>query len=512
MTVATTLYGRQVAPWDSPLSFGIQAFVEVNGYVLNDRHQADRIRVTTITGLDDADVNVSSEKLPGQHGEVAYDGWYGGRTLVFTGAIEAGSLGVLKRLERDLKASFAPLVEQPIKLRWFDILDGFDDTSTLQNYTGVGTTTGITVNSGTLRWGTTSNVLLIRTSEQRLYGDAQHTLRFVPGLVSNTSSVSLIPSYKDSTDYLSVSYQQTGGVQTLVIATVVGGTTHTLATLTIPFSSMVKQGQSAWLRCRDEGDLVTAELWNTPPSPGQVAPVVLTTFLTGSDADAYGESILSSVGFGAHTADSNWALDDYKIESICPADVVFNARKISKVSISDQQSSLTRFSRNYQVTVRASQFRALGATQTRSLSLVPVAVTNPVLGRSYSRSYPLGYRSYLSTPSSQSSNILSIKNRGTVFTLPVIVVYGAASGGFSIVNLVNGQQMSWTGTLADGDYLVFDCYNRTCVNSGGANQMQYFVASGSWIQLEPDWNDLLFIGSGYSGNTKMLAFLNHTWL
>src|ERR1700689_3467976 len=89
-TVANVRYYHQAAAWDSPLSFGVQAFIEYNGLVLNDRYQSDLIRVTGITGLDDAEVRDSRQPRPSESGEFPYDSYYGGRNLVLNGFIEAG--------------------------------------------------------------------------------------------------------------------------------------------------------------------------------------------------------------------------------------------------------------------------------------------------------------------------------------------------------------------------------------------------------------------------------------
>lgn len=508
--VAGVRYAYQTAPWDAPLSLGVHALIEYNGYVINDRYQADRIRVFSITGLDDSDISDSREVVPGDHDEFPYDAWYRGRTIVMTGEIQAGSLGTLKRLERDLKAAYAPLQESPLKFRWFDIYDSFDDPQTLQNYTAAtGSTFSLTVSGGVLLWSTTAPTLLLRTADNRLWGDAQTTIRVVIGSVSSTSSVYVVPSYKDASNYVQVAYNANSGSPVLTISSIVSGVSHQLVSTNL---SGIVQGQSIWLRGRREGDLITGEVWTTPPAADSFPTFSTSAWLTGSDADLFGDAVLTQVGFGAQTTNTNWALDDFKVESICPGDVIFNARKLSPISIKDSQDSLSRFKRSFQITMRASKSLAFGATQCRSTTLFPTASTSGAqLGFTAPLTSPLIARSFLPGTIAQQNNILFVRNRGNAFTRPKIYVYGSLLN-LNLINLTNNQQVTWSGTLLDGDYLVIDCAARTIVNSAGVNMLQFFQSSSSaWMWLEPGWNDIYVGGSGYSGNTRVVCLYRPAW-
>lgn len=505
MTVATTRYGFQTAPWDTPLSMGVQAFIEYNGYILNDRHQSDLIRVISITGLDDNDISDSREVVPGDDGETVYDSWNRGRTFVLTGNIEAGSLGSLMRLVRDLRAAFGSLSESPMKFRWFDIYDSFDDPQTLQNYTlESGSSAPLIVSGGILRLTSAQTFMLLRSTDARLWADSVISLRAIVGSV-DSSQVFVVPALKDANDYVSVGYSPTGGLTVTVVS---AGTPHVLATTAV---SGIVQGQSVWLRGRKDGDLITAELWTKPPSDTTLPSYIASAWLTGADADALGDQVLTLAGFGATTDTANWAVDDFQISSICPADISFNAKKLSSLSIKDQQSSPSRFTRPFQITMRAGQPHAKCATQSRSQILVPSSGNSTELGFSAPLRAPLSARNFVPGTVTLENSILSLCNRGTAPERPIIVFYGASTG-FLIANLDNGMQLNWNGTLADGDYLVFDCQRRTLVNSAGVNQRAYLSYSDyRWMLLEPQWNDLYVAGSGYSANTKVLAYYRGRW-
>ena len=507
-----TRYGYQASPWDSPLSWGVQAFIEYNGYIINDRLQADRIRVTNITGLDDPDITDSREAIPGDDGEFVYDSWYRGRTFVLTGEIQAGSLGTLMRLERDLRAAFGLLQESPMKFRWFDVYDSFDNPLTLQNYTaqlGASSIHSLAVTGSIVRWATTNEIMLIRTGENRLWGDSQITLRAIVGSVSDTSSIYLVPTYIDVADYLKVSYNAGSGSPTLTITSLNGGVSTLLATA--PLSGIL-QGQSIWLRAKREGDLVTAEVWTNPPVETSLPAFSVSVWLAGSDADLFGDQVLSQVGFGALTPDSDWGLDDFRVESVCPCDVEFDAKKISKLSMNDTQTTMTRFVRSFQITMRASQPYAKCATQSRSSRISLASGGTTQLGFSSPLTNPISARTFVPGSISLENDILFIQNRGTAPDRPIIYVFGAISN-FALINLTNGMQLTWSGVLVDGDYLVFDCAKRTLVNSAGTDMLEFLTISDSrWLQLEPDWNDLYLTGVGYSANTSMIVFTRGRWI
>lgn len=669
MTVSGVRYGHQTAPWDSPLGFGIQSLIEYNGYVLNDRYQEDRIRVTQITGLDDADVRDAREARASDHGEFAYDAFYGGRTLVLTGEMQAGSLPNLKRLERDLKAAFAPLSEAPLKFRWFDVYDSFDDPADIGNYSVVynnlilknhfdGSLTGLTgwtagattfVNVGstmtqvitqahtgagsmqvvttnalslegvsyqvplprtftagipvtfstwmkgnvggevvkltmgvggnsatsanltlttawqlfsvtwtptadvstqvlcsistasaivqtwfvddpiatpslllypmsivnnTLQWPSgPAQVILTRTSEQRLYGDNQQTLLVTAGIDSTDSNINIYPKIKDANNYVLCSVGQgVLGAWGCGPSAVVNGSPATMSTPVSSGSiSAGLPGDRFWLRGKIEGDLVTAEFWKTPPSDDAAPDFQSSAYLLGSDADLLGDGVVSSVGIGGSPADTSWTIDDHQIQSLYPGDVMFSARKLSPLSIGEQQQSLTRFKRSFQITMRTSNFRAQGATQSRSRVLIPTSGSNPVQGFQFPLKFPLRFNSFFPNTISRANNVLSVNNRGTVFMRPKIIVYGATSA-LTIINLTNGDQISWGGTITDGDFMIFDCDNRTIVNSQGVNNIQFLTPNVQWLRLEPGWNDIFIAGGSYSGNTRAFLFFRNCWL
>lgn len=505
MAIAGKRYSYMTGPWSAPLSAGVQALIEFNGYVINDRYQSDRVRITSITGLDGADITDVREVVPGDEGEFAYQGLRRGDTIVMTGAIQAGSLATCTAMARDLRAAYAPLVESELKFRWFDVYDGFTDPQTWQNYTNViGTYAnlyGLKIGGGLLIWNVTNPFMITRSADNRLWGDVQVTERIIPGGFEDLTSMGVVLAVTDDNDYLRVRFYDS---HQLIIETVVGGTAHALSTLVT--GTAIAQGQPVWLRGRREGDLVTAELWLSEPTDTAVPDSSTQAWLSGSDADSFGDQVLSEVGMYGDATNTNWAITDFWVQSLYPGDIAFDAKTISKPSIGEAQQKKTIFERPVQLTLRTSWPYYRGAHQKRSQTLVPSSGNTTQLGFSSPLTNPLSALTIVPGSVSLENNILFLDNRGTAPERPILVMYGANQN-FAIYNLVNGMQLSWSGDLTDGSYLVFDCMNRTLVDQNGADQKAYLSYSDPrWMILEPGWNDLYVVGSGYSSNTKMIAF------
>lgn len=96
---------------------GIENEIEFNGTIINKRVGQDRVIITSIDGLSDADIRDSRENNPGLDGETAFNAYYGGRTIVLNGTIRAGTLGKLRDMQEALKTVFSPLEELPLVFR-----------------------------------------------------------------------------------------------------------------------------------------------------------------------------------------------------------------------------------------------------------------------------------------------------------------------------------------------------------------------------------------------------------
>lgn len=523
-TVANVRYYHQAAGWDSPLSFGVQAFIEYNGLVMNDRYQSDLIRVTSISGLDDAEVRDNRVVRPGESGEYSYDAFYGGRNLVINGYVEAGSVAAKETLSRNLKAAFAPLIESPLKFRWFDIYDPFDDPNTILEYNAnaklagipsgnymplIGSLNNLKVENGLLSWSAASKVFLTRVAEKRTFCDVQMTLKCTVGAL-DSSYIGFYPCAKNSENYIITKYNENSGSPKLEILTVNNNEEHNLVSSELSSAQRPVVGQSFWLRSKKEGNLFTLEYWIEKPSNTTFSSFSVSTVLNGEDEEIYGDSILSEVGIAGEQKNILWSFDEFKIESVYPGDIQFGARKLN-LSMKDEQTSLTKFKRPFQITMKTSDYRAFSSVQLTNI-ISPTNITSNVsLGRTYSRSYPLKYRTYTSNTLPLESNLISINNRGSVFVEPILYLYGPGEN-ILIGNLTNSNQIEWLGEIREGDYIKFDCREKTIINSQGVNYLEPLVPTVEWIKLEPKWNDIYVSGSNFGSSTKFVVKHHHGWM
>ena len=524
-TVANIRYNHMAFPWNSPLSFGVQAFVEYNGLIMNDRYRSDVIRITSITGLDDAEIRDAREAKASAHGEYPYEALYGGRNLVLNGYIETGSLQVLDYLEMNIRAAFAPLVESQLKFRWFDIFDSFDDpqsikeyanpsTSESGNYTAlIGNIRNLIIENGFLNWVAPGENYVVRTAEQRTFCDAFSTVKLVIGNELNDSSMGLICCVKNKENYVKMLYNRNYGIRTkpfLSIAVVSGGKEYVIADENLPAGGSEGGAGAVWLRGRKEGNLLTLEYWLTEPTATALPAAYVSEYLSGTDEVNFGDGVLAQWGFGGNQEDISWKLENFNINSMYPGDVEFGARKISPLSFKDEQTSLTKFKRAFQIVMRTSDFRGFSTAQSRKI-ITPSNASAPVLGRKYPRTYPLKYRSFVSTEIPLEANIISVNNRGTVFTDSIMYLYGPGEN-INITNLMNGQEIFWSGNLNSGDYLIINSKEETITNSVGANYSEYLSSNSQYIKLEPMWNEIYVSGSKFTSSTKLVVYSRNAFI
>ena len=120
--------------------------------------------------------------------------------------------------------------------------------------------------------------------------------------------------------------------------------------------------------------------------------------------------------------------------------------------------------------------------QTGSLS--PVAA----LGRGYNRIYPLTYgggSGSVSTP---------FTNSGTVTTYPQITITGPATN-IVLTNTTTGQYLSFYGSIAAGDTLVIDLYEKL-ITLNGVSARNLLLGGSNWFGFDVGTTNLSFFASG----------------
>lgn len=91
---------------------GIESVLEYNGLFMNVRSWVDTYIVDNISGIDDAEVRESREVNPDDHGETAFDAFYGGRTIVLSGYIETKTIWKMRDMQTALRQAFNKVSEE----------------------------------------------------------------------------------------------------------------------------------------------------------------------------------------------------------------------------------------------------------------------------------------------------------------------------------------------------------------------------------------------------------------
>lgn len=96
---------------------GVESKWEYNDLQMNVHEWIDTYLINNINGIDDADIRDSREVNPSEHGETAFNAFYGGRTIVIQGKIRTFDLFKLRDMQQALRQAFAELVERPLIIR-----------------------------------------------------------------------------------------------------------------------------------------------------------------------------------------------------------------------------------------------------------------------------------------------------------------------------------------------------------------------------------------------------------
>lgn len=507
--------GQYVTPsTQEAMARGIGSLIEYGELVLNDRRVADRYHITEITGLrGGVDIRDNRSVLPSQDGEVAYDSFYGGRTITITGVIRSGSYAQSQQMAQDLETAFSGLGgERQLKMRWWDVIDRFNDSSSLSYYTYTGQQP--TVPGGLLYPGSNPSTLI---HQLRKYTDSRITTRLVVASpTSNYALMGVVAKYaQGGSSYLQAQARNVDGEISLVLSRYdvnQGGLAQIDASAgTIPSSN----GMQIWIRLATVEDDVVAELWTIDPFyAGGAAPALsVAVRLQGADATALGALASGSSGITSQQPITGaWYVDDLRIESIWPGDQIIQCKPISDPSIKTAiPTRLDVYEAGFQIGLRASDPR-----WTSSVALARVVPPNAdtYLGRVYNTVFPFGYTIPISAqgqvlPPYISSDVV-INNRGKWTAKPTIRLYGQMQAPV-VTNTTNGQRLVLRGIIPDGDYIDVNFSAGTMVNSAGDDMFNMLVPASDYpVLLEPGSNYLTCSSVAISGAANCIVAWSHS--
>lgn len=194
-------------------------------------------------------------------------------------------------------------VEMPPRMLGMDVLDDFAVDS-IGDYT-FDAGSGIAVANGKLVPSSTAEKRLYHSARGHRYGDVQVTLKFATGAAINADA-GVTFKRLDSNNYLSA--EASGGI--LYIYRVDGGVRANLAST----AQVLAVSTTYWVRGRIEGDVVTAELFSSEPTPMATPLKTVAVTLAGADASKFGVGIVGHAGIRVGTAAMDWSYDDFRVE------------------------------------------------------------------------------------------------------------------------------------------------------------------------------------------------------
>ena len=350
--LATIGTGKSIPP-------GLEAKLEFNGLLLNDRSVVDTYKVTRISGLEDADIRDDREVNPQQHGETAFDSWYGGRTIAIEGTIRAFNLAKLRDMEQALKQAFADLSQEypltfhqhdpdndvlimckknvPIAMteeqlndgifyrpflitlrasnfRYLALANEFEyvemaqiDDATQDNTDSYDITgSNLSVSGGVWTFQNTSNKTLIwKNSGIFPQADTEIILKYIPDSTFTGSRVRVILKWQDANNYI---YGQVNATGTMQIYKRIAGTDTAIGS-SVAYGS--RTNVPYWVKLKITGNTINFRQYTEDPRGNPAATSSGPDYtLAGAEIDQFGAEVNGRMGWDMQAGSTSWQVDD----------------------------------------------------------------------------------------------------------------------------------------------------------------------------------------------------------
>jgi hypothetical protein len=486
---------------------GVEAEFEYNGFHFNDTSTVDKYRVISIDGLDDADVRDSREENPAEDGETPYDSFYGGRTLAFTGRVEAYRLHKLRDMQQSIRTAFSDISqEKPLYFLTGDA--NWDHYINCKK-------------SSKLQWGDEQKhqnqffrdfVITVRASNPRFLRNIEkvYTENFITDY--DTIATGLQPELYWPLDAEGLAEDQTannrdgtaeGGISVGSFATGPFDVDDTGATT---FDGTDDRITSASYSPYVNGGTITVFGYAYREDSAANHSLI------GSNATNRFQLVLASgsqnilldpdtsAGSGNLTWTAGWPGNDQWVHWIFQFNEVTNTAEFWINGVSIGTKTVTD---PYNASVGNFKLGASGTTflnpfngKMRGVGILSRAITAPEIASLVAAQ----------TGETRGSQYFEVVNDGNWTAQPTIRIHGGASA-VSIMNEANGQTFALKDsvTIAEGDYYDINMEHKTIVDAGGGNKFADLDNSSDWLVLEPGTNLLIFDAalSGINGGVEV---------
>lgn len=435
---------------------GIESVLQFNGLTINDLTVIDKYRLIDIDGLDDADIRDAREEKPADDGEVAFEAFYGGRTIVLTGRIEAYELNKMRDMQEAFRTAFADLnSEFPLYFK-----------------------TGTSSKDHFIRCK--KNQKLTWSDEQKylnhFFRSFQVSLRATnPRFMRNhLKEYTLYPNYIPNSSFETVLTGWTGASNS--------GNWATTTALNVNASWAAHGSNSAHLKLTKAANTTASE------------------YLVYTPTGTSGFIALPSIDYTAKTRVNviNAPNTSLKFE------ILFWDSGGSFISVFSDTTAVTGV-----------QDLLVNATSPSNAAYVSVRFS---INSSQSSDVFEAYFDdvWLVQGETDAPGQVAISNAGNYSAQPVITVFGGLSN-ISIENLANDETIDFVNATAivDGDYYTIDVAANTMVDSVGVNKFKDLSATSDWMRIAPGENTLKVQSNdtlATSVNSKIIVTLRDSWI
>lgn len=165
------------------------------------------------------------------------------------------------------------------------------------------------------------------------------------------------------------------------------------------------------------------------------------------------------------------------------------------------------------------QFERVGGTIKRIHALFsserPFAedATTTIVDSSALTSVGTGFTIPLTIPftvTSSGGGLASVSNAGSFRSYPILRVYGAITNPV-VRNLTDNRALTFTGSIAAGDFWEIDLFNKTVKLNGVSTVTTLSVASSDWFSIPIGSSSLQLGGSSFDTNAKLRVLMRSAW-
>lgn len=194
---------------------------------------------------------------------------------------------------------------------WLDTITDAFGSNTIANYTldaGAGT---LSISGGVLVPSSTSDKYLIHTSSPYAMEDSRVLAKVTTGASVASGIAGVVLKRLDASNMLFAQVTFAGTSSVVRVAKIDAGSISTLSSSSV-FTPTT--ATNYWVRGRQEGNVITAEVFTAVPTATLAATRSISHTLTGGDVTKFGTGVTGRTGIRFNPQATDWRMDDFSAE------------------------------------------------------------------------------------------------------------------------------------------------------------------------------------------------------